>query len=48
MNQYVGDEAYQALALDVQRAGLAIRKPTARIPIRASSGSSWSCREPGR
>jgi len=31
MNQYVGDDAYQALALDVSEQGLAIRKPTARI-----------------
>jgi c-di-GMP-binding flagellar brake protein YcgR len=32
MNQYVRDEPYQALALDVSESGLAIRKPTARIP----------------
>ena len=32
MNQYVRDEAYQALALDVSETGLAIRKPTAPIP----------------
>ena len=32
MNQYVRDVPYQALALDVSEAGLAIRKPTARIP----------------
>ena len=32
MNQYVRDEAYRAVALDVSESGLAIRKPTARIP----------------
>jgi len=32
MNQYVQDVPYQALALDVSEAGLAIRKPTAPIP----------------
>jgi hypothetical protein len=32
MHQYVQDVPYQALALDVSEEGLAIRKPTARIP----------------
>ena len=32
MNQYVRDVPYKALALDVSEAGLAIRKPTERIP----------------
>ena len=32
MNQYVRDVPYQALALDVSEDGLAIRKPTERIP----------------
>ena len=32
MKQYVRDVPYQALALDVSEAGLAIRKPTERIP----------------
>jgi hypothetical protein len=32
MNQYVRDIPYKALALDVSEAGLAIRKPTERIP----------------
>jgi hypothetical protein len=32
MNQYVRDVAYQALALDVSEAGLAIRKPVAPVP----------------
>ena len=32
MNQYVRDEAFRALALDVSETGLAIRKPTERIP----------------
>jgi len=31
MNQYIGDDAFKALALDVSEQGLAIRKPTARI-----------------
>ena len=31
MHQYVRDVAYQALALDVSEAGLAIRKPTAPV-----------------
>jgi PilZ domain-containing protein len=32
MHQYIRDVPYQALALDVSETGLAIRKPTARIP----------------
>lgn len=32
MNQYIRDVPYQALALDVSEAGLAIRKPTAPVP----------------
>src|ERR1051325_10338288 len=32
MNQYVRDVPYQAVALDVSESGLAIRKPTARVP----------------
>jgi hypothetical protein len=32
MNQYVRDEPFKALALDVSETGLAIRKPTERIP----------------
>lgn len=32
MNQYVRDLPYRALALDVSEEGLAIRKPTERIP----------------
>ena len=32
MKQYVRDVPYQALALDVSEDGLAIRKPTQRIP----------------
>ena len=32
MKQYVQDVPYQALALDVSEDGLAIRKPTERIP----------------
>jgi hypothetical protein len=32
MHQYVRDIAYKALALDVSEAGLAIRKPTERVP----------------
>jgi hypothetical protein len=32
LHQYVQDVPYQALALDVSEKGLAIRKPTARIP----------------
>jgi hypothetical protein len=32
MNQYVRDVPYQALALDVSEAGLAIRKPIAPVP----------------
>jgi hypothetical protein len=32
MHQYVRDIPYKALALDVSEAGLAIRKPTERVP----------------
>jgi hypothetical protein len=32
MNQYVRDEPYHALALDVSQSGLAIRNPTAPVP----------------
>src|SRR5262245_18914514 len=32
MSQYVRDMPFQSLALDVSETGLAIRKPTARIP----------------
>jgi hypothetical protein len=32
MNQYIRDLPYRALALDVSEDGLAIRKPTDRIP----------------